>query len=408
MSTRTRLRAFATAVTTAAAVLLVVGPPTAADPTDPAPSDSSSSSARTPAPLHRSANAVPGRYIVTLSDTADATEMMGTVGAKPLFTYKSAMRGFAANLSAAQLQKVRLSPGVVAVEEDAKVAAFGTPGAGETRAPAASWGLDRIDQRALPLDRDFTTAGDGQGVTAYVLDTGIDYGHSEFGGRATFGYDAIGDGRRGQDCHGHGTHVAGTVGGATYGVAREASLVSVRVLDCAGAGTLSGIIAGFDWVAANAEKPAVLNASLGGARSTAVNNAAEALAESGVLPVVAAGNEAQDACNVSPASADDVVTVGATNNSDQETDFSNYGECLALYAPGASITSARMGGGAVDHNGTSMASPHVAGVAALYLAEHTTASPDDVADWLEDTATRDVVTGITAGSPNRLLYTGAL
>ncbi|MDQ1008113.1 subtilisin family serine protease [Streptomyces sp. V4I23] len=405
MSTRTRLRALATAVTAAAAVLLAAGPPTAADPSDPSPSHSST--ARTPAPLIRSANALPGRYIVTLGDTADATDMMGTVGAKALYTYSAAMRGFAANLSAAQLEKVRLTPGVVSVEEDAKVTAFGASGAG-TGAPASSWGLDRIDQRALPLDSDFTAAGDGKGVTAYILDTGIDYGHTEFGGRARFGYDAIGDGRRGQDCQGHGTHVAGIVGGATHGVARDASLVSVRVLDCTGSGAWSGVIAGFDWVAANAEKPAVLNASLGGVRSTAVNNAAEALAESGVLPVVAAGNDAQDACNVSPASADDVVTVGATDRSDRETHFSNYGECLELYAPGASIVSARMGGGSIAHDGTSMASPHVAGVAALYLAEHSTASPGKVADWLKGTSTTNVVTGTTAGSPSRLLYTGGL
>ncbi|MGW0701826.1 S8 family peptidase [Streptomyces sp. NPDC002867] len=405
MSTRTRLRALATAVTAAAAVLLASGPPTAADPSDPSPSHSST--ARTPAPLIRSANALPGRYIVTLGDTADATDMMGTVGAKALYTYSSAMRGFAANLSAAQLEKVRLTPGVVSVEEDAKVTAFGASGAG-TGVPASSWGLDRIDQRALPLDSDFTAAGDGKGVTAYILDTGIDYGHTEFGGRARFGYDAIGDGRRGQDCQGHGTHVAGIVGGATHGVARDASLVSVRVLDCTGSGAWSGVIAGFDWVAANAEKPAVLNASLGGVRSTAVNNAAEALAESGVLPVVAAGNDAQDACNVSPASADDVVTVGATDRSDRETHFSNYGECLELYAPGASIVSARMGGGSIAHDGTSMASPHVAGVAALYLAEHSTASPGRVADWLKGTSTTNVVTGTTAGSPSRLLYTGGL
>ncbi|MFP1627825.1 S8 family peptidase [Streptomyces sp. 5K101] len=406
MSTTSRLRALATAVTTAAAVLLAAVPPTAADPSDPFPSDSTT--ARHPAPLHRSANALPGRYIVTVSDTADAAGMVGTVGAKPLYTYTSALRGFAANLSASQLEKVRLTPGVVAVEEDAKVTAF-PPGAGAGLAPASSWGLDRIDQRALPLDSDFTTAGDGRGVTAYILDTGIDYGHSEFGGRARFGYDAVGDGaRRGLDCHGHGTHVAGTVGGAAHGVAREASLVSVRVLDCAGNGTWSSIIAGFDWVAAHAEKPAVLNASLGGARSAAVNSAAEALAGSGVLPVVAAGNDAQDACNVSPASADGVVTVGATTRADQETTFSNYGKCLELYAPGASIVSARMGGGSIEHDGTSMASPHVAGVAALYLAGHATASPDDVVDWLVDSSTANVVTATTAASPNRLLYTGGL
>ncbi|UYQ64603.1 S8 family peptidase [Streptomyces peucetius] len=396
MHNRTRLEAVAAvAVTT---LLAAAGPLSAtAQSAAPAPEL---------APLHRSANAVPGRYIVTLSDTADSAAMTGEVGVKALFTYSSALRGFAADLSAEQLRQVRLLPGVVAVEEDATVKAVA--GAPSSLAPAASWGLDRIDQRRLPLDDGFTAGGSGQGVNAYILDTGIDYAHSEFGGRATFGYDAVGDGRRGQDCQGHGTHVAGTVGGRTYGVATEASLVSVRVLDCEGGGTASEVIAGMDWVAANAVQPAVLNASLGGGRSIAVNNAADALADSGVLPVVAAGNEAQNACNVSPASAERVLTVGATNSSDQETDFSNHGACLGLYAPGASIVSARLGGGSVSLNGTSMASPHVTGVAALYKSEHPTANATEVAGWIIDKSTKGLVTGISPGSPNRLLYTGGL
>ncbi|MEU0373213.1 S8 family peptidase [Streptomyces sp. NPDC006283] len=394
MRNRTRLKAFAALALTT--LLAAAGPQSATARSAPVPEL---------APLHRAAHAVPGRYIVTLAESADSTEMASKVGAKALFTYTSALRGFAADLTADQLKQVRLMPGVTAVEEDATVSAL-VPAS--SLAPAPSWGLDRIDQRELPLDSDFTTAGSGQGVDAYVLDTGIDYGHSEFGGRAVFGYDAIRDGRRGQDCHGHGTHVAGTVGGSTYGVAREVSLVSVRVLDCEGNGTLSGIIAGMDWVAANAEQPAVLNASLGSDRSTAVNNAADALADSGVLPVVAAGNDAQNACNVSPASAERVVTVGATNAADQETGFSNYGSCLALYAPGTEIVSAKMGGGSVAQNGTSMASPHVAGVAALYKSKHPTASADEVAGWLVEQSTKDVVTGISTGSPNRLLNTGGL
>ncbi|MGW0777433.1 S8 family peptidase [Streptomyces sp. NPDC002835] len=396
MRNRTRLRAFAAVSVTA--LLAAAGPLSAtAQSAAPAPEI---------APLHRSANAVPGRYIVTLADTADTAAMTGEVGVKALYTYRAALRGFAADLTTEQLRQVRLLPGVVAVEEDATVKAV--TGAPASLAPAASWGLDRVDQRRLPLDGGFTAAGNGQAVNAYILDTGIDYAHSEFGGRAVFGYDAVGDGRRGQDCQGHGTHVAGTVGGRTYGVATKASLVSVRVLDCEGGGTVSGVIAGMDWVAANAVQPAVLNASLGGDKSTAVNNAADALADSGVLPVVAAGNGVQNACNVSPASAERVLTVGATNSSDQETDFSNYGACLALYAPGASIESARLGGGSVALNGTSMASPHVAGVAALYKSEHPTATATEVAGWLVDKSTKDVVTGISPGSPNRLLHTGGL
>lgn len=398
MRTRTRLKALAAVAVTA--LMATVGPLSTTAQSAPAPEL---------APLHRAANAVPGRYIVTLSETADSAVMTGEVGAKAHFTYSSALRGFAADLTADQLRQVRLMPGVVAVEEDATVSALGEPvRPAEALAPAASWGLDRIDQAALPLDGDFTTAGNGQGVNAYILDTGIDYAHVEFGGRATFGFDAVGDKRRGLDCRGHGTHVAGTVGGNTFGVARKATLVSVRVLDCQGAGTVSGVIAGMDWVAANAVQPAVLNASLGGSRSTAMNNAADALAESGVLPVVAAGNEGRNACNVSPASAERVLAVGATNSSDQEADFSNFGACLSVYAPGASIVSAQLEGGSVALNGTSMAAPHVAGVAALYKSRYPTATAAEVADRIVDISTKGVVTGISPGSPNRLLSTGGM
>lgn len=396
MSNKMRRRAFAAAVTTA---LLTAGLLSAS--AQSAPADEG-----TPAPLHKSEKAVKGQYIVSLKASVDPDELAARLGLKSQFTYKSVLRGFATTLTPLQLKMVRSTPGVSAVEEDAEVFAL-KPTAGGKRVPAASWGLDRIDQRNLPLNNDFTVAGTGRGATAYILDTGIDYGHSEFGGRATFGFDVIGDGRRGRDCQGHGTHVAGTVGGKTFGVAREASLVSVRVLDCEGKGTWSGILAGFDWVASHARQPAVLNASLGGEKSIAVNNAATAVSDSGVLPVVAAGNDAVDACDISPASADRVVTVGATNRSDDETDFSNYGPCLSLYAPGAAIVSAKLGGGNEALNGTSMAAPHVAGTALLYKAANPTASPSQVAGWLDDQSTKSVLE-ISKGSPNRLLYAGGL
>ncbi|MFF3688944.1 S8 family peptidase [Streptomyces sp. NPDC002187] len=399
MRKRTRFCALVAAAVTTAVMTAAATLPAAAQ-SDPAPVPRL-------APLHRSANAVPGHYIVRLSKTVAAAEVPGRFGVKPLFTYTSAMRGFAAALNPSQLQTVRRTPGVMSVEEDAKVTAFET-GGGVPRARAASWGLDRIDQRSLPLSGSFTASGDGQGTLVYILDTGIDYAHAEFGGRAVFGYDSVGDGRRGADCNGHGTHVAGTVGGSTYGVARKATLVSVRVLSCEGSGSWSGVIAGFDWVASNAQQPAVLNASLGGGRSFAVNSAATAVADSGVLPVVAAGNSSQDACQISPASAERAVTVGATNRSDKETDFSNYGACLSLYAPGASIVSARLGGGARTLSGTSMASPHVAGVAALYKSAHPAASVAEVADWLADQSTKDVVAATGDSSPNRLLFTAGL
>jgi hypothetical protein len=386
-----------------------------------------------PAPLLHSGRAVPGQYIVTVGSSVEPASFARKFGVKPRYSYGKVLRGFAASLSQAQVDTLRRTPGVAAVEENGRVSAFdlkpaGTanPGgansgtansgtansgsrAGRRAAPALadSWGLDRIDQRALPLDRRFVTHDDGRGATAYIMDTGIDYGHSEFGGRAVPGFDSVGDGRRGEDCQGHGTHVAGTVGGTHYGVAPAARLVSVRVLDCAGQGTDADVLAAMDWVAVNAIQPAVLNASLGGAYSPAVNEATNALARSGVLPVVAAGNATQDACGVSPASAESALTVGASDESDHQTDFSNYGACVSLFAPGKDIVSALRGGGSVTEDGTSMASPHAAGVALLYKAQHPAASAAQVARWLLGQATQDVLT-VDHGSPNRLLYTGGL
>ncbi|MFE0701043.1 S8 family peptidase [Streptomyces sp. NPDC058872] len=363
----------------------------------------------TPAPLVTAAHAVPGKYIVTLDGAVDAAETASTLNVKPTFIYEQTINGFAAPLTELQLDAVRKAPGVLSVEQDAVALAPPRPTVpAASRRPAATWGLDRINQANLPLDNDFTTRGSGAGVTAYVLDTGIDYHHEEFGGRASFGFDAVGDGRYGQDCNGHGTHVAGTVAGATYGVARKAGLVSVRVLGCDGSGTYSGVIAGLDWVARNAEQPAVLNGSLGGAKSAALNNAATALYAAGVLPVFAAGNDARDACGVSPASAEGVVTVAASNVWDEETSFSNYGPCVEIYAPGQDVVSARIGGGSVAHSGTSMAAPHVTGVAALYKAEHPTASPAEVGEWLDDHATQGLLTKVSSGTPNQLLFTGGL
>ncbi|MEU0667027.1 S8 family peptidase [Streptomyces lavendulocolor] len=358
-----------------------------------------------PAPLRTTAVPVPDQYIVTLKPgTASAVRITQQLGLTPLHEYSRVLRGFTVRLTASQLATVRGLPDVAAVEQDAVVTAGPLRA---NRAPAYSWGLDRIDQPYLPLNQQFNVNSSGSGATAYVLDTGIDYAHPEFGGRARPGFDAMGDGRNGQDCNGHGTHVAGTVGGANFGVARQASLVSVRVLGCDGKGSWGGMIAGMDWVAKNARQPAVLNGSLGGPRSEAVNQAATALSDSGVLPVIAAGNDSVDACNVSPASAARVLTVGATDYQDRETDFSNYGPCLDMYAPGAAIVSARLGGGSVALNGTSMASPHVAGVATLLKARYPAANPAQVYTWLVEQSVKGVLT-VSKSSPNRLVQTAGL
>ncbi|MDH6542436.1 S8 family peptidase [Streptomyces lavendulae] len=363
----------------------------------------------TPAPLHTSANAIPGSYIVTLAKSLDPKNFAESIGLKPKFTYTTAINGFATSLTPKQLETVRESYGVLSVEEDARVSGPPMPSKGvQTKSPAHSWGLDRIDQRFLPLDNNFSANRSGQGVTAYILDSGIDFTHPDFGGRARAGFDAIGDGRAGGDCNGHGTHVAGTVGGTTFGVARKVNLVSVRVLGCDNRGAWSGIIAGFDWVARNAQQPAVLNASLGGDRLESVNAAATAVSDRGVLPLIAAGNDNRDACRVSPASAARVVTVGATNRFDEETDFSNWGECVDLYGPGKDIVSARLGGGSVALDGTSMATPHVTGVAALYKSLHPNALPAEVANFLDDASTKDILQNLSDNTPNKLLFTDGL
>ncbi|MGW7292579.1 S8 family serine peptidase [Streptomyces xiamenensis] len=358
-----------------------------------------------PVPVERAAQAVPGEYIVTLASGFSPDEVLRQLGAEARFVYGKALRGFAAALSPAQLRLVRTLPAVAAVEENGRLDV--TPNAPAEEAPA-SWGLDRIDQRELPLDDAFGTAGTGEGVTAYIVDTGIETAHEAFGGRATVGFDSVGDGREGQDCHGHGTHVAGTVGGTEFGVAPGVSLVAVRVLGCEGQGDTAGFLAGLDWVVEHAQQPAVLNGSLGDSASQAIDDAVDAVADAGVLPVVAAGNDAKDACEASPARAARALTVGATDREDQQADFSNDGRCLDLYAPGVGIVSAWLDGGTRTLSGTSMATPHVAGAAALVKEGDPGATPREVSGLLLDAATPDVISPIGADSPNLLLYVGDL
>nr|5WSL_A Chain A, keratinase [Meiothermus taiwanensis WR-220]5WSL_B Chain B, keratinase [Meiothermus taiwanensis WR-220]5WSL_C Chain C, keratinase [Meiothermus taiwanensis WR-220] len=270
----------------------------------------------------------------------------------------------------------------------------------------ATWGLDRIDQRTLPLSGTFTYSNTGSGVNAYIIDTGIRVSHSEFGGRATAVFDAIGDGQNGNDCNGHGTHVAGTVGGTVYGVAKSVRLYAVRVLNCSGSGSNSGVIAGVDWVRQNARRPAVANMSLGGGASSALDTAVNNAINAGITFALAAGNSNRDACQFSPARVTAGITVGATTSTDARASYSNYGSCLDLFAPGSSITSAWISSDTSTNtiSGTSMATPHVAGVAALYLQSNPSASPATVRNAIVGNATSGVVSNAGRRSPNLLLY----
>ncbi len=346
----------------------------------------------------RASQVIPNRYIVVfkhdVSDAPGLARQLATAhGATVHHTYQYAIKGFAATLPEGAAAALRRNPNVAYVEQDQRVELV----------QAGSWGLDRVDQRDLPLNGGYGYTATGSGVTAYIIDSGIETSHWEFGGRAWVGYDALGG--NGQDCNGHGTHVAGTVGGASYGVAKAVGLVSVRVFPCSGGSQWSTIIAGVDWVRYHHATPAVANMSLGGWASQAVDDAVHNLVASGVTVVVAAGNATYDACQYSPARAPAAITVGATNQADQRAWFSNYGSCLDLYAPGEAITSAWLYGGTNTIDGTSMAAPHVAGAAALYLAGNPYAAPSTVASAILSTATPNRLTGITGGAPNLLLHT---
>ncbi|MFF9867994.1 S8 family serine peptidase [Streptomyces sp. NPDC013953] len=345
--------------------------------------------------------AVPDSWIVVLKD---GSTRAADLGVTPQREYRSALTGFSGTLSRARAAALAADPRVAYVEQNRTVRLNATQ-------PDATWGLDRIDQRSLPLSTTYTYGTTASNVNAYIIDTGIRTSHSEFGGRAVVGTDTVGGGQNGQDCQGHGTHVAGTVGGRTYGVAKAARLVAVRVLDCNGSGTTAGVIAGVDWVTANAVKPAVANMSLGGGASATLDSAVARSIASGVSYTVAAGNGnilglPEKACNTSPARVPEAITVGATDNADKRASFSNYGTCVDLFAPGVKITSAwRTGDTATNTiSGTSMAAPHTAGVAALYLARHPAASPAQVRDALVGNATPGKVQNALTGSPNRLLY----
>lgn len=346
-------------------------------------------------------------YVVILNPGADRVAAAGEfsrAGWRIDREYSSVFSGFAIYLPVAAAAGLGQNPKVLSIERDAEVTIFGS------QSPAPSWGLDRIDQRdsALSGTFEYSDSGTGEGVRAYIVDTGVLSTHTEFTGRIVSGFSAIGGINETEDCNGHGTHVAGTVAGTTYGVAKSATIVPVRVLDCAGSGTISGVIAGLDFVARDHAlgTPAVVNMSLGGGASRTLDTAVVGVINDGVSVVVAAGNSNRDACRFSPARVPAAVTVGATTSADARAAYSNIGKCLDLFAPGSVITSAWYNSTTAINtiSGTSMASPHVAGVVAVLLSRNPLSTPAEIAGLITLTATTGVVTSAGRGSPNLLLY----
>ena len=356
-------------------------------------------------------HAIPGNYIVVLDvdaggkfgdlfaaarATADLTK---TYGGEAQNIYAHAITGFSARMSEEQAQRLSADPRVSFVEEDSLVEATIT----QNNAP---WGLDRIGQRDLPLNGIYSYTTTGAGVNVYIIDTGIRRTHTQFGGRAFVGFDSVGDGQNTNDCNGHGTHVSGTVGGSTYGVAKGVRLFAVRVLNCSGSGSNSGVIAGVDWVTANHVSPAVANMSLGGGISTALDTAVNNSINSGVTYAVAAGNNNTNASNSSPARVAAAITVGSSTQTDARSSFSNFGSVVDIFAPGSSIISAYRTSDTATAtlSGTSMATPHVAGVAARFLQSNPSASPATVRNEIVAQATLNHLSGIPTGTANRLLF----
>ncbi|XP_072050801.1 extracellular serine proteinase-like [Amphiura filiformis] len=362
------------------------------------------------APLFTHEKNIPGEYIVALKPDVDLDEFRSWVdnrfaneaGIHIKREFRKVFQGFEAAMDRLALREIRSQDNVAFVEEDMIV---------ETFANAETWGLDRVDQRGLPLDGDANFPGTGAGVTAYIIDTGIYPDNQYFESRAAVAFDAIDDGEEGIDCNGHGTHCAGTVGSNPYGIARGASLRGVRVLSCTGSGSLSGVLAGMDWVAANHDGPSIASMSIGGGSSTSVNRAVKGMVTSGVAVSAAAGNSNSNACYYSPAGAPEAIAVGATelqtDTQDGRAYFSNYGECVDIFAPGVDILSTGIGSRETyTTSGTSMACPHVTGALCVLLGNDNTLTPEQLETKLMDMATSDVIDDVGNGSPNKLLYIG--
>lgn len=374
----------------------------------PALAQDDNAKADKPEKFLRHEKAIPGHYIVVLDEEMIGGPSRGLEIANDLSAahsalitdvYTSALAGFAAQMTEEQAAKLSEHPSVKFVEEDSVVEMLAT----QTNPP---WGLDRIDQRDLPLSATYSYTATGSGVNVYIIDTGIRRTHTQFGGRAFVGFDSIGDGRNTNDCNGHGTHVAGTAGGSTYGVAKGVRLFAVRVLNCSGSGSTAGVIAGVDWVTSNHIKPAVANVSLGGGASTALDTAVRNSIAAGVTYTIAAGGSNQDAANFSPARVAEAITVGASTISDARASFTNFGSVVDIFAPGSSILSAwhTSDTATATLSGASMASPHVAGVAARYLQNNPAASPSTVRNAIVNASTTNRLSGIPTGTANRLLF----